>query len=56
MWSLLNYPDDEQGTGLGLAFVQEIARDHGGEVAVDCGPCGGARFRFTTARVSGARG
>jgi signal transduction histidine kinase len=46
----------EQGTGLGLAFVQEIARDHGGEVTVDRGPEGGARFRFTTERVSGARG
>jgi len=46
----------EQGTGLGLAFVQEIARDHGGEVGVDRGPEGGARFRFTSARASGARG
>jgi signal transduction histidine kinase len=39
----------ERGTGLGLAFVQEIARDHGGTVAVDRAPEGGARFRFTTA-------
>ena len=39
----------EQGTGLGLAFVAEIARDHGGSVSVDRGPEGGARFRFTTA-------
>jgi signal transduction histidine kinase len=39
----------ERGTGLGLAFVQEIARDHGGAVAVDRAPEGGARFRFTTA-------
>ena len=39
----------EKGTGLGLAFVEEIARDHGGEVSVDRGPEGGARFRFTTA-------
>ena len=38
----------EKGTGLGLAFVREIARDHGGEVSVDRGPEGGARFRFTT--------
>jgi signal transduction histidine kinase len=38
----------EKGTGLGLAFVQEIARDHGSEVAVDRGPEGGARFRFWT--------
>jgi signal transduction histidine kinase len=39
----------ERGTGLGLAFVAEIARDHGGVVSVDRGPEGGARFRFTTA-------
>jgi signal transduction histidine kinase len=39
----------ERGTGLGLAFVAEIARDHGGVVDVDRGPEGGARFRFTTA-------
>jgi signal transduction histidine kinase len=38
----------EKGTGLGLAFVREIARDHGGEVQVDRGEEGGARFRFTT--------
>ena len=39
----------ERGTGLGLAFVAEIARDHGSVVSVDLGPEGGARFRFTTA-------
>jgi signal transduction histidine kinase len=39
----------ERGTGLGLAFVAEIARDHGGTVTVDRGPEGGARLRFTTA-------
>ena len=38
----------EKGTGLGLAFVREIARDHGSEVQVDRGEEGGARFRFTT--------
>jgi two-component system, sporulation sensor kinase E len=42
----------ERGTGLGLAFVQEIARDHGGSVIVDRAPEGGARFRFTTRRSS----
>jgi signal transduction histidine kinase len=36
----------EKGTGLGLAFVREIVRDHGGEVSVDVAPEGGARFRF----------
>jgi signal transduction histidine kinase len=38
----------ERGTGLGLAFVQEIARDHGGSVSVDRAPEGGARFRLVT--------
>src|SRR5262249_18682228 len=36
----------EKGTGLGLAFVREIVRDHGGEVHVDDAPGGGARFWF----------
>jgi signal transduction histidine kinase len=36
----------EKGTGLGLAFVREIVRDHGGEIAVDRAPEGGARFSF----------
>jgi signal transduction histidine kinase len=41
----------EKGTGLGLAFVQEIARDHGGDVSVDRAPEGGARFRFISVSV-----
>jgi signal transduction histidine kinase len=36
----------EKGTGLGLAFVREIVRDHGGEVGVDEAPGGGAVFRI----------
>ena len=36
----------EKGTGLGLAFVREIVRDHGGEVAVADVPGGGAVFRI----------
>jgi signal transduction histidine kinase len=36
----------EKGTGLGLAFVRDIVRDHGSEIAVDRAPEGGARFRF----------
>lgn len=38
----------EKGTGLGLAFVQEIARDHGADVTVDRAAEGGALFRFST--------
>ena len=37
----------EKGTGLGLAFVRDIARDHGGDVTVDDAPGGGARFALT---------
>jgi signal transduction histidine kinase len=36
----------EQGTGLGLAFVREIVRDHCGEVSVGEAPGGGAVFRI----------
>ncbi|WP_245861170.1 sensor histidine kinase [Microbacterium aurantiacum] len=35
---------DEGGSGLGLAIVREIALTHGGSVAVEEGPSGGARF------------
>jgi signal transduction histidine kinase len=36
----------EKGTGLGLAFVREIVRDHGGDVSVGEAPGGGAVFRI----------
>jgi signal transduction histidine kinase len=34
----------EQGTGLGLAIVKRIISDHGGSIAIDSSPLGGARF------------
>lgn len=37
----------EKGTGLGLAFVRDIVRDHGGEVTLERAPEGGAVFRFS---------
>jgi signal transduction histidine kinase len=36
----------EKGTGLGLAFVREIVRDHGGDVMVEDAPGGGSVFSF----------
>ncbi len=36
----------EKGTGLGLAFVRDIVRDHGGRVEVDKAREGGACFRL----------
>ena len=36
----------EKGTGLGLAFVREIVRDHGGEVVVEDAAGGGSVFSF----------
>ena len=41
----------EKGTGLGLAFVREIVRDHGGEVAVRDAPEGGSVFSFELPRA-----
>jgi signal transduction histidine kinase len=44
----------EKGTGLGLAFVREIVRDHGGEVGVADAPGGGSVFSFELPRARGA--
>jgi two-component system sensor histidine kinase MprB len=35
------------GSGLGLAIVRQVARTHGGDVAVEDAPGGGALFRLT---------
>jgi signal transduction histidine kinase len=37
----------EAGTGLGLTLVQQIIREHGGEVAVSSGPGEGTTFHLT---------
>jgi two-component system sensor histidine kinase CreC len=41
----------EKGTGLGLAFVREIVRDHGSEVEVRDAPGGGSVFSFGLPRA-----
>ena len=38
------YTTKEKGTGLGLAFVRDIARDHGARLAVDSAPGRGTTF------------
>ena len=42
----------EKGTGLGLAFVREIVRDHGSDVVVRDAPGGGSVFSFELPAVS----
>jgi len=44
----------EKGTGLGLAFVREIVRDHGSDVVVGDAPGGGACFAFDLAAAGHA--
>ena len=41
----------EKGTGLGVAFVREIVRDHGSEVTVRDAPGGGSVFSFDLPRA-----
>jgi signal transduction histidine kinase len=42
----------EKGTGLGLAFVREIVRDHGADVVVRDAPGGGSVFSFELPAVT----
>jgi signal transduction histidine kinase len=43
---------DDGGSGLGLAIVAELARAHGGTVAVASSPLGGARVEVTLPRLA----
>jgi two-component system osmolarity sensor histidine kinase EnvZ len=38
---------DESGTGLGLSIARDIARSHGGDIALDKSPLGGLRATVT---------
>ena len=44
------------GYGLGLAIVRQVARLHGGDVAVESSPLGGARFVFSWPILPRAKG
>ena len=44
------------GAGLGLALVHQIAEQHGGSVAVEATPGGGATFRLTIPLLAGVDG
>jgi signal transduction histidine kinase/pSer/pThr/pTyr-binding forkhead associated (FHA) protein len=44
LFSLFESTKGARGTGLGLAVSQKILREHGGEIAADVLPEGGARF------------
>ncbi|WP_445255825.1 sensor histidine kinase [Nocardioides aurantiacus] len=43
-----------EGRGLGLALVGQVARRHGGTIAVDSSDLGGARFTVTLGAASGS--
>ncbi len=43
------------GSGLGLAIVRQVAETHGGSIAVEEAPGGGALFRLRLAAVGGGR-
>lgn len=44
-----------QGTGLGLSISLQIVKRHGGDLRVEAGPLGGARFAMTLPREPPAR-
>lgn len=50
LFSLFESTKGARGTGLGLAVSQKILREHGGEIAVDDQPGGGAHFTLAWPR------
>lgn len=53
MFSRLHLQEEYDGTGIGLAIVQQVAESHGGTAWVEASPLGGARF---CVRLPAARG
>lgn len=46
--------DEVEGSGLGLPLIRRLVQRHGGRVAVEDSPLGGARFRFSWRYASGS--
>lgn len=44
--------DEFEGSGIGLVIVQRIVARHGGWIAAEAAPAGGATFRFTLAAAT----
>ena len=49
------YTTKQHGTGLGLAIVQSVISDHGGTIAVQSTPGGGATFVIELPALVGAK-
>ncbi len=47
MFETLDAPNGYENTGIGLAIVQKLVRQQGGQIEAAAGPDGGASFQFT---------